>query len=106
MYTHFTFTLMAHCTSGAIRGSVSCSRTLRQGTSNLLLTKRLLSTRTHSNTYTHTHTLTHKFRNTQTHTQPHTNTHTHTHIPQQCITLVQISDRPSARLDLVSCIQV
>src|SRR4029434_11359025 len=25
MYTHFTFTLMAHCTSGAIRGSVSCS---------------------------------------------------------------------------------
>src|SRR4029434_2319725 len=31
MYTHFTFTLMAHCTSGAIRGSVSCSRTLRQG---------------------------------------------------------------------------
>ena len=31
MCTHFTFTLMAHCTSGAIRGSVSCSRTLRQG---------------------------------------------------------------------------
>src|SRR4029434_866945 len=31
MYTHFTFTLMAHCTSGAIRGSVSCSSTLRQG---------------------------------------------------------------------------
>src|SRR4029434_5411637 len=31
MYTHFTFTLMAHCTSGAIRGSVSCSRMLRQG---------------------------------------------------------------------------
>ena len=31
MYTHFTFTLMAHCTSGAIKGSVSCSRTLRQG---------------------------------------------------------------------------
>src|SRR4029434_3335737 len=31
MYTHFTFTLMAHCTSGAIRGSVSCSRTLRPG---------------------------------------------------------------------------
>src|SRR4029434_2911021 len=31
MYTHFTVTLMAHCTSGAIRGSVSCSRTLRQG---------------------------------------------------------------------------
>ena len=31
MYTHFTFTLMAHCTSGAIRGSVSCSRRLRQG---------------------------------------------------------------------------
>src|SRR4029434_7126960 len=27
----FTFTLMAHCTSGAFRGSVSCSRTLRQG---------------------------------------------------------------------------
>ena len=25
------FTLMAHCTSGAIRGSVPCSRTLRQG---------------------------------------------------------------------------
>src|SRR4029434_1544621 len=25
------FTLMAHCTSGAIRGSVSCSRALRQG---------------------------------------------------------------------------
>src|SRR4029434_7372877 len=38
------FTLMAHCTSGAIRGSVSCSRTLRQynRTSNLLITKRLL----------------------------------------------------------------
>src|SRR4029434_5236444 len=31
MYTHFTFTLMAHCTSGAIRGSVPCSWTLRQG---------------------------------------------------------------------------
>ena len=31
LYTHFTFTLMAHCTSGAIRGSVSCSRTLQQG---------------------------------------------------------------------------
>src|SRR4029434_7523834 len=30
-YTHFSFTLMAHCTSGTIRGSVSCSRTLRQG---------------------------------------------------------------------------
>src|SRR4029434_965773 len=30
MYTHFTVTLMAHCTSGAIRGSVPCSRTLRQ----------------------------------------------------------------------------
>src|SRR4029434_2741003 len=29
MYTHFT--LMAHCTSGAIRGDVSCSRMLRQG---------------------------------------------------------------------------
>src|SRR4029434_6404529 len=28
---HFTFTLMAHCTSGAIRGAVPCSRTLRQG---------------------------------------------------------------------------
>src|SRR4029434_1744460 len=44
MYTHFTFTLMAHCTSGAIRGSVSCSRTLRQGMEleNLLITKRLL----------------------------------------------------------------
>src|SRR4029434_5332484 len=25
------FSLMAHCTSGAIRGSVSCSRTLQQG---------------------------------------------------------------------------
>src|SRR4029434_8887348 len=44
MYTHFTFTLMAHCTSGTIKGSVPCSRTLRQGieTSNLLITKRLL----------------------------------------------------------------
>src|SRR4029434_5972049 len=31
MYTQFTFTLMAHCTSGAIRGSVSCLRMLRQG---------------------------------------------------------------------------
>src|SRR4029434_3283358 len=31
VYTFFTFTLMAHCTSGAIRGSVSCSRTPRQG---------------------------------------------------------------------------
>src|SRR4029434_6709215 len=28
MYTHFTFTLMAHSTSGAVRGSVSCSRTM------------------------------------------------------------------------------
>src|SRR4029434_11032032 len=36
------FTLMAHCTSGAIRGSVSCSRTLQQGISNLLITKQLL----------------------------------------------------------------
>src|SRR4029434_7868843 len=42
MYTHFTITLMAHCTSGAIRGSVSCPRTLRQGIFNLLITKRLL----------------------------------------------------------------
>src|SRR4029434_1754502 len=42
MYTHFTFTLMAHCTSVAIRGSVSCPRTLRQGIFNLLITKRLL----------------------------------------------------------------
>src|SRR4029434_7736665 len=44
MYTHFTFTLMAHFTSCAIRGSVSCSRTLRQGIQlcNLLITKRLL----------------------------------------------------------------
>src|SRR4029434_710304 len=41
MYTHFTFTLMAHCTSGAIRGSVSCSRTLRQGIE--LATFRLLN---------------------------------------------------------------
>src|SRR4029434_4110773 len=39
MNTHFTFTLMAHCTSGAIRGSVSCSRTFRQGI--LLATFRL-----------------------------------------------------------------
>src|SRR4029434_2801730 len=31
MYTHFTFTLMAHCTSEAIRGSESRSRMLRQG---------------------------------------------------------------------------
>ena len=46
MYTHFTFTLMAHCTSGAIRGSVSCSRTLRQEI-NLLITKRLLYLRYH-----------------------------------------------------------
>src|SRR4029434_4868869 len=39
-----SFTLMARCTSGAIRGSVSCSRTLRQGIeqSTLLITKRLL----------------------------------------------------------------
>src|SRR4029434_4864267 len=40
-YTHFTFTLMAHCTSGAIRGSGSCSRTLRQGIE--LATFRLLT---------------------------------------------------------------
>src|SRR4029434_3226115 len=57
MYTHFTFTLMAHCTSGAIRGSVSCSRTLRQGielaTSNLLITKLLLYLLCHCR---HTHT--------------------------------------------------
>src|SRR4029434_1980515 len=38
---HVTFTLMAHCTSGAIRGSVSCSRTLRQGIE--LATFRLLN---------------------------------------------------------------
>src|SRR4029434_6430253 len=38
---HFPFTLMAHCTSGAIRGSVSCSRTLRQGIE--LATFRLLT---------------------------------------------------------------
>src|SRR4029434_11077536 len=44
IYTHFTFSLMAHCTSAAIRGSVSCSRTLPTGnrTGNLLITKRLL----------------------------------------------------------------
>src|SRR4029434_1988090 len=41
MYTHLTFTLMGHCTSGAIRGSVSCSRTLRQGIE--LATFRLLN---------------------------------------------------------------
>src|SRR4029434_4559246 len=41
MYTHCTFTPMAHCTSGAIRGSVSCSRTLRQGIE--LATFRLLN---------------------------------------------------------------
>src|SRR4029434_8179704 len=41
MYTHFTFALMAHCTSGAIRGSVSCLRTGNR-TSTLLITKRLL----------------------------------------------------------------
>src|SRR4029434_110930 len=48
MYTHFKFTLMAHCTSGAIRGSVSNSRTLRQGIelATLLITKRLLYHRT------------------------------------------------------------
>src|SRR4029434_8929378 len=41
MYTHFTFTLMAHCTSGAIKGSVSCSKTLRRGIK--LATLRLLN---------------------------------------------------------------
>src|SRR4029434_6396879 len=43
MYTHFTFTLMAHCTSGAIRGSVSVLKDASTGnrTSNLHLLKLL-----------------------------------------------------------------
>ena len=52
---------MAHCTSGAIRGSVSCSRTLSTGnrTSNLLITNRLLYLLYHCRPPTHTkgHTL-------------------------------------------------
>src|SRR4029434_5690510 len=43
-YTHFTFTLMAHCTSGAIRGFSVLLKDTSTGnrTSNLLITKRLL----------------------------------------------------------------
>src|SRR4029434_7677375 len=76
MYTHFTFTLMAHCTSGAIRGSVSCSRTLRQGIEliDLLITKRLLyllyhcrPPYTHARSRTLTHLLTHLHLHTYTH---------------------------------------
>ena len=43
MYTHFTFTLMAHCTSGAIRSSVLLKDApTGNRTSNLLITNRLL----------------------------------------------------------------
>src|SRR4029434_8395784 len=82
LYTHFTFTLMAHCTSGAIRGSVSCSRMLRQGIE--LATFRLLndlstSCTTIAHTHTHTHTHTPHTRTPPHHTHTHTNTHTHTH---------------------------
>src|SRR4029434_3128631 len=44
MYTHFTFTLMAHCTSGAIMGFSALLKDTSKGnrTSNLLITKRLL----------------------------------------------------------------
>src|SRR4029434_715868 len=44
MYTHFTFTLMAHCTSGAIRGFSVLLKDASTGnrTSNLQITKRLL----------------------------------------------------------------
>src|SRR4029434_8711213 len=100
MYTHFTFTLMAHCTSGAIRGSVSCSRTLRQGidlaTSNLLITKLLLyllchcrhctpaaHTQLFAHTHTHTHKLfahTHSYSLSLTHTNKLSFSLSHTHI--------------------------
>ena len=87
---HFTFTLMAHCTSGAIRGSVSCSRTLRQGIElaafcllNDLSTSCTTVAPKHTHTRRHTHTqpglsvLTHLYGHTHTHT--HTkNTHIHT----------------------------
>src|SRR4029434_4851129 len=44
MYTHFTFTLMAHCTSGAIRAFSDLIKDASTGNriSNLLITKRLL----------------------------------------------------------------
>src|SRR4029434_9776263 len=48
MYTHFTFTLIAHCTSGAIRGSV-----LLKDTSTLSLS--LACTLTHG-IFKHAHT--------------------------------------------------
>src|SRR4029434_11218651 len=83
MYTHFTFTVMAHCTSGAIRGSVSCSRTLRQGIElatfcllNDFSTSCTTATPPPQHTHKHTHIYTH------THTQTHTLTrrHPHTHM--------------------------
>src|SRR4029434_1805879 len=100
--TFYIFTLMAHCTSGAIRGSVSCSRTLRQGievATFLLLndfsTTVPLSTSgqsaphasplpdtlpVHTHSF-HTHTRIHTCIHTHTHTCTHRNTQNHT----QCV---------------------
>src|SRR4029434_5600097 len=101
MYSHFTFTLMAHCTSGAIRGSVSCSRTLlstshrssstspsehkqHRGPQTYYLTTLSLEpshTHTHTHTRIHTHLCEHTHTHTHTRAYTHTcvNTHTHTH---------------------------
>src|SRR4029434_10206213 len=104
MYTHFTFTLMAHCTSGAIRGSGSCSTTRREGielAAFCLLNDFSTSCTTVSPQHTHTRRHTHTTRflcdyppiwpHSTTHSRirvcmrsptsldTHTHTHTHTH---------------------------
>src|SRR4029434_10098768 len=59
MYTHFTITLMAHCTSGSIRGFSALLKDTSTGnrTSNLLLTKRLLYLLYHCRPSVHTSTV-------------------------------------------------
>src|SRR4029434_1161379 len=84
----FTFTLMAHCTSGAIRGSVSCSRTLQQGIE--LATFCLLNDfSTSCTTAAHCSLV----------SLLHTHTHTHTHL----LLLLRVSppDRESIRLNSI-----
>src|SRR4029434_3567441 len=71
MYTHFTFTLMAHCTSGAIRGSTG------NRTSNDFST----SCTTVAPDRTHTHSALHTTSNNQHYTQPHTISTTHNLTP-------------------------
>src|SRR4029434_9423514 len=107
MYTHFTITLMAHCTSGSIRGFSALLKDTSTGnrTSNLLLTKRLLYLLYHCRPSVHTSTvyacrgtvaqvhmntdLQPKIHSIATNTQTltphpirtHTHNHTHTHTP-------------------------